>query len=336
LLVLGARSFERAGLVGTALEEVLPVDLTDRRGGVARAGGGSSPAVNAVALTSDGVVHPATRLALTPDDNRKRWSQLPPMASAAVPGTPRPGAQVLAVTSSGGGDLQPLIVTQRYGVGRSMVFAGEATWRWRMMLPSSNTTHELVWRQLTRWLAAGSTERIEIPPTSVVLPGTTDPVSVLVRDETFKAIPGAEVSMRVRDPNGQERTLPAALADPRDGRYTAAVRFDQPGVYTVAADVRRGTESLGTVSRPVLVGGADVELSQPRLNEDLLRRISDASGGSYVAARDASSVPDLLKSGGVGNPPVEMRDLWNTGWALAAIVALLGAEWVLRRRAGLA
>ena len=31
LLVLGARSFERQGLTGTPLEEVLPVDLTDRR-----------------------------------------------------------------------------------------------------------------------------------------------------------------------------------------------------------------------------------------------------------------------------------------------------------------
>ena len=73
--------------------------------------------VNAVALTSDGVVHPATRLALTPDENRKRWSQLPRMASAAAAGTPRPGAQVLAVTSNGGADLQPLLVTQRYGRG---------------------------------------------------------------------------------------------------------------------------------------------------------------------------------------------------------------------------
>ena len=31
LLVLGARSFERQGLSGTPLEEVLPIDLTDRR-----------------------------------------------------------------------------------------------------------------------------------------------------------------------------------------------------------------------------------------------------------------------------------------------------------------
>jgi uncharacterized membrane protein len=336
LLVLGARSFERAGLAGTPLEEVLPVDVTDRRATVARTAGGATPAANAAALTTDGVSHPATRLAVTADDNRKRWSQLPPMASVAAAGTPRPGAQILAVTTGGGSELRPLLVTQRYGVGRSMVFAGEATWRWRMLLPSNNTTHELVWRQLARWVASGSAERIEIPPTSVVLPGTTDPVSVLVRDESFTAVANAEVSMRVRDPNGQERSLPAALADPREGRYTAAVRFDQAGVYTVAADVRRGSESLGSVTRPLLVGGADVELSEPRLNEDVLRRIAESTGGSYVRADDAGTVPELLKQGGIGSPPVEMRDLWNTGWALAAIVILLGGEWLLRRRVGLA
>jgi uncharacterized membrane protein len=336
LLVLGARSFERAGLVGTALEEVLPVDITDRRATVARVAGGVSPKLNGVALTTDGATHPATRLAVTMEESRKRWSELPAMAAVAAAGTPRPGAQVLAVTSGGGSDLRPLLVTQRYGTGRSMVFAGEATWRWRMMLPSTNTTHELVWRQLARWLASGATERIEIPPPAVVLPGTTDPISVLVRDENFKPVGNAEVSMRVKDPNGQERSVPAALADPREGRYTAAVRFDQAGVYTVAADVRRGSEPSGTVSRALLVGGADLEMSEPRLNEDLLRRIAESTGGQYVAAADAGTLPGLLKQSGVGNPPVEMRDLWNTGWALAAIVALLGAEWVLRRRIGLA
>ena len=42
LLVLGARSFDRQGLAGTALEQALPVDLTDRGSSVAarcRAGG---------------------------------------------------------------------------------------------------------------------------------------------------------------------------------------------------------------------------------------------------------------------------------------------------------
>ena len=37
LLVLGGRSFAQRGLIGTPLEEVLPVELNDRRGGLARA-----------------------------------------------------------------------------------------------------------------------------------------------------------------------------------------------------------------------------------------------------------------------------------------------------------
>jgi uncharacterized membrane protein len=235
LLVLGARSFERAGLVGTPIEEALPLDLTDRRAsGIAATG--TTPAVNALSLTPDGVSHPATRLALTVDESRKRWSQLPPLAAVALTGAPRPGAQVLAVSGGAGGDVRPLLATQRYGLGRSMIFAGEASWRWRMMRPATDSTHELVWRQLARWLAAGAAERIEIPPISAALPGTTESIGIMVRDEEFKPIGDAEVTLRVKEPGGQERSLPAALADPREGRYSAAVRLDQPGVYTMTAD----------------------------------------------------------------------------------------------------
>ena len=335
LFVFGARSFERSGLAGTPLEEVLPIDLTDRRASVARTAEGSAPAANALALTPDGVSHPATRLAVTAEENRKRWAQLPPLAAVATAGGPRPGAQVLAVTGSANG-LRPLLVTQRYGNGRSMVFAGEAAWRWRMMLPASDTTYELAWRQLARWVAGGATERIEIPPSAVALPGTTESIRVLVRDEEFKPVGNAEVTIRVTAPGGQERALAAALSDPTEGRYAAAVRFDQPGVYKVAADVRRGSEALGTVSRPMLVGGVDIELAEPALNEAVLRRIAETNGGRYVPADEAAGVPALLQDSKIGQRPMEMRDLWHNGWSLAAIIVLLGAEWLLRRRVGLA
>ena len=335
LLVLGARSFERAGLVGTPLEEALPLDLTDRRRATARMFAGAAPAANALVLTQDGASHPATRIAVTMEESRRRWSQLPPLAGVASAGSPRPGAQVLAVSNSGG-ELRPLLATQRYGLGRSMIFAGEASWRWRMMLPANDTTHELVWRQLARWLAAGSAERIEIPPTSVAIPGTNETISVLVRDEEFKPIGNAEVTIRVTEPGGQERSLPAPLANPGDGRYAASVRFDQAGVYMIAADVRRGSQSLGSAARPTLVGGSDVELSEPRLNEAVLRRIAETTGGQYLPASNASMLPDLLRQSESGNPPTEMRDLWHNAWTLAIIVGLLAAEWIVRRRVGLA
>jgi uncharacterized membrane protein len=334
LLVLGARSFDRAGLVGTPLEEVLPVDFTDRRGGM-RGSVASAPAANAIALTNDGAVHPAMRLAVGVDDSRKRWAALPPMASATALGAPRPGAQVLAVTSTGG-DVQPVVVTQRYGQGRSMVFAGEASWRWRMLLPSSDNTFELAWRQMTRWIASGATDAVEIPPTSVTLPGTTETLSVLVRNEEFRPVGDAEVMVHVTEPGGQERSVSAALSDPQSGRYSAGVRFDQAGVYLIAADVKRGSQSLARVSRPILVGGADLEMTEPRLNEAVLRRISETSGGKYVPAANVAELPSLIRAADEASPPMEMRDLWDNGWTLAMIIALLGAEWVLRRRVGLA
>jgi uncharacterized membrane protein len=332
LLVLGARSFERAGLVGTPIEEALPLDLTDRRG---LSGAAAAPGPNTLSLTADGASHPATRLAVTVDESRKRWSQLPPLAAVAVTGLPRPGAQVLAVSGSGG-EIRPLLATQRYGLGRSMIFAGEASWRWRMMRPATDVTHELVWRQLARWLAAGAADRIEIPPVAAALPGMTESIGIMVRDEEFKPIGDAEVTLRVKEPGGQERSLPAALADPREGRYSAAVRLDQSGVYVMAADVRRGTQSLGSATRSTLVGGADVELAEPRLNEAVLRRIAEATHGQYVRVDAATSLPGLLRQSEVGRPPTEMRDIWHNGFSLALIVGLLAAEWLVRRRVGLA
>jgi uncharacterized membrane protein len=335
LLVFGARSFERSALAGTPLENVLPVDLTNRRATVARAADGTTPATNALALTADGVSHPATRLAASLAESQKQWAALPALASVAAAGGPRPGAQVLAVTSDGAA-LRPLLVTQRYGQGRSMVFAGEASWRWRMMMPAADTTHERVWRQLARWLAAGAGERIEIPPTAVALPGTTEPIRVLVRDEEFNPVGNAEVAIRVIAPGGEERTVPAALDAPADGRYSAAVRFDQPGVYRLVADVRRGQATLGSASRALLVGGVDVELAEPRLNESVLRRIAESSDGQYLRADEVGTLPALIQQSDAGQPPIEMRDLWHNGYSLAVIVILLGAEWVLRRRVGLA
>jgi uncharacterized membrane protein len=336
LLVLGARSFERSGLLGTPLEEVLPLDLTDRRSGLARVSSTPAPAANGVALTDDGAEHSATRIAVSPVESRKRWAKLPALASTLAIGGPRAGAQVLAVTTGGGGELRPLLAAQRFGLGRSMVFAGEASWRWRMLLPAADTTHETIWRQVVRWLSAGAPDPINIAPTTTTLPGTTETVGVLVRTEEFKPIVDAEVTLRVTPPGGEERSLTAALSDPAEGRYTAAVRFDTPGVYRLAADVRRAGSAIGRATRPALVGGADLEMSEPRLNEAVLGRIAKASGGQYLAAGDAGKLPDLLRAARDETGATEMRDLWNTGWSLLAVIALLAIEWVVRRRVGLA
>lgn len=336
LLVLGARSFERQGLSGTPLEEVLPIDLTDRRAAVALASNPLEPAAaNAPVLTADGALHPATRLALSIDESRKRWSELPALASVAPVGGARPGAQVLVVAPGGGGVPQPLIAAQRYGQGRSLVFAGEASWRWRMMRPATDLSYETIWRQLARWITAGAAAPVAIAPLSPTVPGVTERVALTVRDAAFAPIANAEVSLAVTAPNGESRTLTPALSSPQEGRYVVAARFDQPGVYRLDATAARAGVRLGTASRQVLVGGTDLEMAQPRLNAAVLQRLAGETNGHYLPAERAGELPALLRESRVAAGTPEQRDLWHNGWSLLAIVSLLAGEWVARRRAGL-
>ncbi len=76
IVLFGARSFESRSLVGTPLEDVVPVELVDRAGGLARvSASGREP--HRVALTGAGEDHPVMRLGAGPAETRKGWSVLP-------------------------------------------------------------------------------------------------------------------------------------------------------------------------------------------------------------------------------------------------------------------
>jgi uncharacterized membrane protein len=328
VMVLGAKSFAQQGLVGTPLEQVLPVDLHDRGGGVVRTAAGAGPAYR-VSLTPDGASHPVMRIGTSPEDTARLWAAVPALAGATPLGAPKPGAQVLAVAKTSDG-VRPLVAVHRYGRGRAMIFTGEASWRWRMQLPSADRSHEMFWRQATRWLASAAPDRVAAAPLGTLLPGTTERVSVDVRDAAFEPVRDAEVTMRVTLPGGEVRDLKPTLVDARAGRYAAPVRFDDAGVYRVTAEARRGREILGTSDQWVLAGAADLEMADPRLNEDVLRRVSRASGGRYLEAADVVRLPGLLASSSDPAPP-RLQELWHTVWMFVAVVVLLGVEWYLRR-----
>ena len=190
LLVLGGRSFAQRGLIGTPLEERAagraersprrprarpPLPAERRR------------AHNKVTLTAEGETHPVMRIGAS--DRRTRASSGPGAAGAGVGaplGGPRPGATVLAVTSAPGGAVFPVVAVQRYGRGRSMVFAGEASWRWKMMLASTDRTHEFFWRQAARWLATAAPDPVAITRAGGRGAGDDDvEIDVDVRDAAF-------------------------------------------------------------------------------------------------------------------------------------------------------
>jgi hypothetical protein len=133
------------------------------------------------------------RIAATADEMARRWAALPPLAAIAPLGGPRPGASVLAVTSAPGGAVYPLIAVQRYGRGRSMIFAGEASWRWRMLQPATDQSYEYFWRGAMRWLGANAPDQVSVDVPAAAEPGDAVDISVDVRDRAFAAVSDAAV-----------------------------------------------------------------------------------------------------------------------------------------------
>jgi uncharacterized membrane protein len=337
LLVLGGRSFAQRGLMGTPLEDVLPLELNDRHGNTPRAAFSADQAAvhNAVSVTAEGVNHPVMRIGGSPESTRRLWSALPALSASAPVGGPKPGATVLAVTTVPDGAVHPVIAVQRYGRGRSMVFAGEASWRWRMLQPSADRSYEYFWRQAARWLAGPAPDPVAIDVPESSEPGDSIDVAVEARDRAFQPVADATVEATLTIPGGEVRPLTPRHEARGSGRFVATVRPDQAGLYRVRVEARRGAVALGDADRWFYVGGGDREFADPRLNEGFLRRVARASGGQYVRAAEASRVVAWLQSVTPQHAEPERRDLWHQPWALAFVIALLSAEWILRRRWGL-
>jgi uncharacterized membrane protein len=335
LLLLGARTFLQRGIAGSPLEEALPVELNDRRGGAAtRAGDGEGGAVhNLVILTPEGALHPIMRIAPTPEESKKQWAALPPLASSSPVGGPRPGATVLATTQSSNGAAVPLVAIQRYGRGRSMVFSGEASWRWRMLRPATDRSYEFFWRQAARWLSSDAPDPVTLNIPDAPAVGDSIPVQLEARNAAFVPVADASVEATLTAP-GKE-PVPLALRPSGGGQHAATVAAETPGLYRVRAEARQGATLLGVADRWFYVGGSDPEYADPRLNEGFLRRLARQSGGQYVPMAEADRALSALSSSAPQTLEPERRDLWHEPWAFAFVLLLLAAEWVVRRAWGM-
>jgi len=335
LLVMGGRSFDQQALLRTPLENLVPVDLTDRAGLAVPAGRRSDADDLRLLLTPDGERHPIMRLGPTLEDTRRRWREAPALAAAAPIGGPRPGATVLAESVEPRGLTRPIVAVEPLGEGRTMAFAGEASWRWRMLLPASDHLYETFWRQAVRWLAGSSPDPLTMTLTPGATPGDQVTVGVRARDAEFAPVQDASIFLTLVPPGQPPRRVYVSPIDAASGQYAGRFRAETSGVYTVHVEGRRGGMALGSRDGYVLVGGTDSEMSDPRRDDGVLRRIASASGGALLEESDLDGLSARLAAGSSVWLPPAPRDLWHHVWSFLLIVALLTAEWTLRRRWGL-
>ncbi len=329
LLLLGSTSLAAQGLRGSALENVVPLALSDRERSVSAAGRFANR--NRLLLTNDGAVHPLMQLGATADETRARWGEVPALAGSTSLGTSRPGASVLALVGRPEGGSSPLVAVQRYGRGRSMVFAGEAAWRWKMLMPAESRIYDTFWRQVARWLTGLAPERQTLSVAPAPAPGDLVEIGLRVLDAEYRAVTDAAPLIEVTTPTGVVHTVDAVLADRGSGRYAGRLRADLDGVYRVEASAG---PDLASVTEWFLVGGADAEFADPRADAQVLERLAAAGGGRLLAAGEVRQLRGLLAAAAPAREPL-VRALWHGAWSFVLVLVVLTAEWSLRRAWGL-
>ena len=328
LLFLGGRwALADGGYNVSPFSELLPVTLPNRKNTFQRM-------FVAAELTDSGKKSLITRIEDDPEKSVQHWDVLPYLANYEDPGTPKPGAVVLARVDAGGTRL-PLLVTENYGRGRTAVFATGGSWRWRMQQPVGDTSQETFWRQLLRYTVSATPSRVvgSTPNAHLEDDGHIQ-LRAEVRDSTYNPASDADVQANVIDPDGVAQTLPLRAEPLAQGIYAADWNAEKPGSYIAEITAKRGTQQLG---RDVLTFRRENGLAENfhrEQNRELLQKLSEETGGRYYRPSDVGRLPQEISYSQAGITGHETKDLWDMPAVFLAILLLKGSEWLLRRRWG--
>src|SRR5579862_1512098 len=224
LLLLGGQfAMADGGWNATKLIDLMPTTLP-----------GQSPTFHREADPRDGTTHttaelaPAgvdniiTRLVDDPAANAARWKSLPYLMDYEDPGTPKPGAAVLANMITPEGRKLPLLITENFGRGRTAIMATGGSWRWQMSLPLGDTAHHLFWQQLLRWVVSGTPGHVTVSvPAQILLDNGTVTLTAEVRDEQYNPAPDAKVQAHILGPGGVTALVEMAPVPDSPGRFQA-------------------------------------------------------------------------------------------------------------------
>jgi uncharacterized membrane protein len=321
--------------VDTELEELLPVIL-DARG--ANPFDGDTTVEFRPTLEDPGAPHQIVRLHADDETNRALWESEGglrgfhwywPVARA------KPGAQVLLrhPVAEGPYGRHPLLVGGYFPAGRTLFLAIDATWMWRYRF--GDRYHERFWRNAIRWLALGRLKSGNRRVNLDSLRGSyaLDERVVLearVLDEDFRPSDRDVQEAVLLGPDGRREELSLLRVDGRDGLYRVSLEVGRPGSYQAWIEVAE--ERVTSAEFEVLLPSR--ENADPSPDPETMAAVATLTGGLSVSLGELDRLAPAFPGGEERREPLSSRleDAWDHWGTLLAVLAVLCAEWILRKR----
>ncbi|MFH0901336.1 MAG: glutamine amidotransferase, partial [Pseudomonadota bacterium] len=343
VMVGGDLAFSSGRYANTPLAEALPVELLP-------ADLASPELVSTdefkARLTNEGKNNPITRLRFDRRDNEACWRSLPSLEGLNLTAGAAPAAAtILAAHPSlrtSTGQPMPVIAAREYGSGRSLAILTDSMWRWRFAAagkPGESThIYGQFWENALRWVihdpefAYLSVEAGQ----SYYSPGALPKVRFRLVDKDYQPARRAQIETTLTDTAQVAKPLRhEQLTTDDSGMAELTLTSPPPGSYRVVGQARLGDRTVDGEDFFVVRSDGS-ELENPSAREDVLRTLSEASGGHYLG--QATSLPSSLPFAPPRIVRVDRRtsiELWSRPAVLLLALGLVALEWAIRRRRGL-
>jgi hypothetical protein len=240
---------------------------------------------------------------------------------------------------------RPVAVVGPHPRGNTFFIATDETWIWRD--PYGDVYQDAFWRNVVRHLAQGKLQRrndlLELTVDKIVLEtGDKVRVSLRVHDEELQPATAQEHPIFVRDQKGaiERRTLRSTPGEP--GAFQATFTMPDPGVFSFLVFQNQNPADAVQAREDVIVRLPDKELADSSQDQVTLRRIAEASSSQdnkarhlFLADADQLAADFAARKAYESREETRTKPAWDQAWSLLVLVAVMAAEWILRKRARL-
>jgi hypothetical protein len=312
-----------------ALESTLPVTVGPR---------GASEILVSLQVPQKEQVNPIMNLNGSPG----LWDALPPIYKTETVFRAKPEAEILGLEKVRGVSLnEPLLLCRSVAGAKSVAVLGYGIWRWKLLTQTVDPPRDVLQLFIgnaVRWLTTREESKpISIAPAKEVFTGG-EPVefNAQVYDKTYRPIEDAEVKVAVRKGNETQETMLNPIGN---GLYGGRLDGLGEGEYQFSGTASLSGQQLGEEKGKFSIGAQEIEFQQTRMNKPLLEQLAYQSGGKYFDSQDVSQLPDDIRRTAKLTPKEATHasefEMWSLTPILILIILLFGAEWFLRKQAGL-